>query len=94
MKFIISNNQEHVRNLMRRLSYHPHKNGQSFARRLTANEFPRFHIYFQDKAEGLELSLHLDQKGACYKNQTAHSGDYDNQILEDEKNRILNELKS
>lgn len=92
MKFILAKISENQLNLMRRLGYHPHRNGQSFARRLARTEFPRFHAYLKEVAGGLEISLHLDQKGACYDNQTAHSGDYEGNLLVEEKERLLNLL--
>ena len=94
MKFVLENIKVNHLNLMRRLGYHPHKRNQSFARRLASGEFPRFHIYLKDKTEGLEFSLHLDQKGVCYEGQTAHSGDYDTEVLEQEKRRIISLLNT
>ena len=92
MKFILNQNTENHLQLMRRLGYHPHSRGQSFARRLGRSEFPRFHAYLKSLPAGLEISLHLDQKGACYEQQTAHSGDYDGDLLVTEKQRLLNLL--
>ncbi|MBT6690770.1 hypothetical protein HOB10_00345 [Candidatus Parcubacteria bacterium] len=89
MKFVLENIKVNHLNLMRRLGYHPHKRNQSFARRLSSNEFPRFHVYLKEKPSGLEFSLHLDQKGACYEGHTAHSGDYDTEVLDQEKQRII-----
>lgn len=78
--------------MMRSLGYSPRPNG-SYARRLSTQNFPRFHVYLKEVQGQYEFSLHLDQKGACYENQTAHSGDYDGEILNNEKNRILSLLK-
>jgi len=94
MKFLIDNNKYNILALTRHLGYHPHKNQQSFSRRLNSGQFPRFHIYIKQSSQGLEFSLHLDQKGACYEEQVAHSGDYDGQVLEEEKVRIINLLKN
>ena len=92
MKFLVDNNKYNILALTRLLGYHPHKN-QSFSRRLNSGQFPRFHIYLSQVVKGWEFSLHLDQKGACYQDQVAHSGDYDGPILEEEKIRIINLLK-
>jgi len=94
MKFLIEQLKTNHLNMMRRLGYHPHRHNQSFARRLSSNEFPRFHVYLKDSKAGLEFSLHLDQKGACYEGQTAHSGDYDTEVLEQEKRRIISLLNT
>ncbi len=89
MKFVVQNNKQNHIILMRSLGYHPVKRGQSFARRLRTSEFPRLHVYLKDIKDGLQFSIHLDQKAACYNDQTAHSGDYDGELLEQEKQRIL-----
>ena len=93
MKFLINNNKYNILSLIRQIGYHPHKNNQSFSRRLERGDFPRLHLYIKAIEDAWEFSLHLDQKGACYDGQTAHSGDYDGEILEAEKNRISNLLK-
>ncbi|MFA6466431.1 MAG: hypothetical protein WCV71_01060 [Patescibacteria group bacterium] len=93
MKFLINNNKYNILALTRQIGYHPHKNKQSFSRRLDSGEFPRLHVYIKELDDAWEFSLHLDQKGACYDGQTAHNGDYDGEILEAEKNRISNLLK-
>ena len=93
MKFTIDNPSYNNLNLMRRLGYHPHKKNDGFIRRMSHNEFPRFHVYLKDLEESFEMSLHLDQKGVCYEGQTAHSGEYDSKILEEEKQRIITQLR-
>jgi len=93
MKFLINNNKYNILSLTRRIAYHVDRKNKSFSKRLGSGEFPRFHIYIKQVKEALEFSLHLDQKGACYDAQTAHSGDYDGEVLENEKERIINLLK-
>ena len=53
MKFIIKN-KFNILNLMRRLGYHPIKNGESYSKRIQNREFPRFHIYLKTKKDSLE----------------------------------------
>tara|TARA_Y100000310_G_C19964685_1_gene482742 strand:+ start:78 stop:362 length:285 start_codon:yes stop_codon:yes gene_type:complete len=93
MKFIIKN-KFNILNLMRRLGYHPIKNGESYSKRIQNREFPRFHVYLKTKKDSLEFSIHLDQKSTCYEGHTAHSGDYNGSLLEEEKNRINNQVKN
>lgn len=93
MKFLINNSKYNILSLTRQIGYHPHKNNQSFSRRLDSGDFPRWHLYIKEKSGAWEFSLHLDQKSVCYDGQTAHSGDYDGEILEAEKKRISNLLK-
>ena len=78
-----------VYNLMRQLGYHPHES--SFVRRLSAAGYPRFHVYLKVSGGNLEINLHLDQKKPIYKGATAHSGEYDGELVENEAERIKQE---
>lgn len=60
----------------------------SYIRRMTNGEFPRFHVYVDAKSGGFQVNLHLDQKAPTYGDHTAHSGEYDGQIVEMEGKRI------
>ena len=93
MKFDVEQNNLNLLTTMRRLGYHPSRKGDSFIRRAGSGEFPRFHIYVDEHTNSWQFKIHLDQKGACYANHTAHSGDYDGEVLETEKDRIINLLK-
>ena len=70
-----------------------HNNEVSYVRRLGSQLYPRFHVYVNKAEEGFELSMHLDQKKASYKGQTAHSGDYDGEVVQIEATRILKVLR-
>ncbi len=96
MKFVLNQPKENPLNLMRDLGYAPGRDPESYIRRLTALEYPRLHAYLKLLPdENLEISLHLDQKRPSYQGQTAHSGEYDNKLLKEEKERIINHnLKS
>ena len=62
----------------------------SFVRRLSGTQrYPRYHLYVDDLAENFRFNLHLDQKEQSYKGSTAHSGDYDEPAVEQEKQRII-----
>ncbi|MFA5211045.1 MAG: hypothetical protein WC414_00895 [Patescibacteria group bacterium] len=78
--------------LLRRLSYgiiFDKKSGQkSFVRRLSNNFYPRFHVYLDELTDGFIISIHLDQKQAIYEGQTAHSGEYDSEVVKKEAIRI------
>ncbi len=60
----------------------------SYIRRMTNGEFPRFHVYVDVRSGGFQVNLHLDQKAPTYGDHTAHSGEYDGQIVEMEGKRI------
>lgn len=92
MKFILKQKAVNPLQFFRSLGYHPDRKPEAFIRRVGGNDFPRFHIYFKTLIDGLELNIHLDQKNACYAGSTAHSGDYDGEVLEQEIERIKNLL--
>ncbi|MBI2041428.1 MAG: hypothetical protein HYT20_00220 [Candidatus Nealsonbacteria bacterium] len=81
---------------MRQLGYHPHETEReragesSFARRLGAADYPRFHAYVSRGASEQEviINIHLDQKKPVYKGTSAHSGEYDGDLVEREAERI------
>lgn len=75
--------------LIRRCSYGQIPTREiSYARRLGRQDYPRFHIYIKDLDDGFEINLHLDQKKPSYKGSSAHSGEYDGELVEQEALRI------
>lgn len=84
--------------LMTRLGYHQifnNRNGQiSYMRRFGGQDYPRFHMYINEKREGLEFNLHLDEKKPSYEGQTAHSGEYEGPLVQEELERIKNYVES
>lgn len=59
----------------------------SYVRRLGGAYYPRFHLYIHSE-DPLVLNLHLDQKKPSYEGATAHSGDYDSDVVRTEGKRI------
>lgn len=55
----------------------------------SGNFYPRFHIYFNKEKN--EISLHMDAKQPSYEGASAHSGEYDSPLVEQEMARIENE---
>ncbi len=98
MKFQIKKINTSRKNLLRVCGYkeiqNPYKENEiSYARSLEASRFyPRFHIYIEEIAdsEGIQLNLHLDMKKPIYKGTTAHSGEYEGELVEREAQRIKN----
>ncbi|TSC96732.1 MAG: Uncharacterized protein Athens071426_460 [Parcubacteria group bacterium Athens0714_26] len=85
------------RNFWRSFGYieisNPHKAGDvSYVRSLDAGRFyPRFHIYTQDLfSQEIEINLHLDMKKPSYEGMSAHSGEYDGELVSNEAQRIMN----
>lgn len=61
---------------------------KSFARRFHHDFYPRFHVYIEDKQDRWAINLHLDQRAPVYAGVTAHSGEYDGTVVEQEMARI------
>ncbi|MBI2055139.1 MAG: hypothetical protein HYV66_01920 [Candidatus Sungbacteria bacterium] len=60
----------------------------SFMRRLAGRDYPRFHAYTHMADGVLVVNLHLDQKKPSYDGASAHSGEYDGELVETEAERI------
>lgn len=89
MKFNIKNkSKENIANLMRKIGYF--NIGESFIRPINRSGYPRFHLYIEPGQIKNEIifNLHLDQKKPIYKGSTAHSGDYDGPVIDQEAERI------
>jgi len=66
---------------------------QSFARRLTRDFYPRFHVYFKSELsaageEQIVFNLHLDQKKPGYKGYNRHNAEYDGEVVAQEMARL------
>lgn len=73
----------------------PNREGgrDSFARRLSRDFYPRFHIYFRLLGTGqadsiVEFNLHLDQKKPGYAGYNRHNAEYDGDLVKQEVNRL------
>lgn len=94
MQIIIPKLNISASNFLRQCGYqeisNPHKNNEvSYARSLDPGRFyPRFHVYMGAGAKGTILNLHLDAKKPSYEGTTAHSGEYDGKVVEEEAERI------
>jgi len=65
------------------------RSGQtSYAKRLHRDLYPRFHVYIKEEKDGWILNLHLDQRAPIYAGVTAHSGEYEGEVVEKEAERI------
>jgi len=61
---------------------------KSYSKRFGALLYPRFHVYIKEKPDSFVLNLHLDQRQPSYQGVTAHSGEYDGDVVEREGERI------
>ena len=96
MRFSIKKPQEHLVNGMRGLGYRAFggpKGGEwSFVKSLARGDYPRFHVYVTQQNDMLAMNLHVDQKKPSYEGATAHTGEYDGPLVEQEAERIKRAL--
>ncbi len=88
---------DHTRNILRRLGYAEQRTraGQiSYTKRAGSDRFPRYHIYAEDRDQGMQVNLHLDQKEASYSGTSAHAGEYEGPLVEREMHRIKQSVES
>ncbi len=91
--------KENIVNSMRKAGYLCLGRGKdeselSFVRRIRGDSYPRFHVIIRsDKGKRIVFNIHLDQKKAVYDGSTAHQGDYDSPIIEEEIERIKKLIK-
>lgn len=94
MKLTIQSNQlyEQPANFLRRAGYtyihDRHSGHDSFVRRLTRNFYPRLHCYIFEQGGQVTFNLHLDQRSTRYEGQTAHAGEYDSPLVQEELDRL------
>lgn len=68
-----------------------HTGKDSFARAITRNHYPRFHMYVMTEDDDkIILHLHLDQKEPSYEGVNAHSAEYEGEVVEGEIRRLIN----
>jgi len=99
MNITIQNPSTHSRNLLRRAGYAMQQNRKgeiNFTRRIQGADYPRFHLYVDKEEVGklLEISIHIDEKKPSYEGHTAHSGEYEGPLLEQERDRILSAISN
>ncbi|MFA6194240.1 MAG: hypothetical protein WC719_00650 [Patescibacteria group bacterium] len=66
---------------------------ESFARRLSRDFYPRFHVYFTEAKDNsgqdiVTFNLHLDQKRPGYQGFSRHNAEYDGELVENELARL------
>ncbi|MAF80152.1 hypothetical protein CL629_03685 [bacterium] len=87
---------ENLQTIVRRLGYTPigHSDrGELNCVRPIGRDYPRFHAYIKEESDTFIFNIHLDQKRPSYGNETAHSGDYDSEIVEEEVGYIKEQIE-
>lgn len=70
-------------------SYRGTKDGEtSFIKRVGYDEYPHYHIYVKIEGDEIILNMHLDQKKSSYQGASAHSGEYEGELVAKEMERI------
>jgi len=94
MDFNIKNLQESAVSISRKIGYviidTNEKGEYNMVRKLSRDNYPRFHIYLSQQAGGWKFSLHLDQKKPVYEGSGghAHNGEYFGPIIDGETDRV------
>ena len=90
MKFKFPLRQQQPEDLMRKSGYALWRghSGPSYVRRLGSTHYPRFHAYLEWGDNYFEVNLHIDQKQPSYEGSSAHGGEYDGTVVENEARRI------
>ncbi|MDP3794569.1 MAG: hypothetical protein Q8R13_01410 [bacterium] len=93
MRFTLPPLRESLVTMLRRAGYAPHRGHEaaaSYVRRMGGvGEYPRFHLYADERAGAVVLNLHLDQKQPSYGQSHAHSGEYEGETVARERERIM-----
>lgn len=96
MKLVIKRNRETTMTFARRVGYKvlgtTDRGETNMARSISRGDYPRFHIYAKEEGENIIVNLHLDQKKPSYEGSSAHSGEYDGDLVEREAERIKKQL--
>ncbi|MDP3724869.1 MAG: hypothetical protein Q8R20_00170 [Nanoarchaeota archaeon] len=85
-----------LQTIVRHLGYKPlgfTDKGELNCVRLLGGDYPRFHAYIKEEGDEFVFNIHLDQKRPTYGNETAHSGDYDGEVVRDEAAYIQEKIK-
>ena len=96
MDFVLKNLQKSVVQVSREIGYLIiDNNGEqiNMVRKLTGQNYPRFHVYLKQQGLDFIFSLHLDQKKPSYAGAHAHSGEYFGPLIDEEAERIKDILE-
>jgi len=92
MKFVLKGPlKDNINTLMRKIGYSfqgkDEKTGEMSCV-CPPRGYPRFHLYLKVEGDDLIFNLHLDQKKPSYEGTSAHAGEYNGQLVEQEAERI------
>jgi hypothetical protein len=92
MEFIAKDVKDSVTEVARQIGYviidSDGAGEYNLVKKVSWDNFPRFHIYLKTQGETFIFNIHLDQKRPSYAGSHAHSGEYFGPVIEDEVDRI------
>ena len=93
MRFILNGPlRDNIFNFMRKAGYFSlggsRETELNYIRPVAGDRYPRFHLYLKNEAGVWVFNLHLDQKKPIYEGSSAHSGEYDSELVTQEAERI------
>lgn len=93
MRFVLEGPlKDNIFNFMRKAGYFSlggsRETELNYIRPVAGDRYPRFHLYLKKDGETWVFNLHLDQKKPIYEGSSAHSGEYDGTVVEQEAARI------
>jgi hypothetical protein len=66
----------------------------SYVKRLSRDFYPRLHLYVKQYPDNYVFDIHLDQKKASYEGHSAHSGEYEGEIVTNAIETIKSALRA
>jgi hypothetical protein len=96
MKFVFKSKNVNILDLLRKAGYSYRgvvEGDMSFIKRAGRDEYPHYHIYVKIEGENIVVNMHFDQKKPSYHGVSAHSADYDGELVEKEIERIKEIIK-
>ena len=91
MKFSIVKGRHNLQTIVRDAGYAPigtTPDGELNCVRRLGGDYPRYHLYVKENDDKFIMTLHLDQKRPSYGKETAHSGEYEGDVVKNEVYRI------
>ena len=84
---------KHPQHILEEAGYHafvdPNTQKTSYIMRVSTGFYPRYHVYIQMRNNRTCIvDLHIDQKKASYEGYTAHAGEYEGALVEEELMRL------
>ncbi len=78
------------REFLHKAGYGDHRDParESWIKRHGPEQYPRYHVYIEERADGFVVDLHLDQKKPSYAGTAAHAGEYDGTAVTREALRL------